>query len=114
MRDDHERKRRFPRIASDHVALVSAAAEGEAEGFARTLTLGLGGCGFVTDTELEIGSDVNLLLSLGGRAIAARARVVYVTPRAERYDVGVEFSEIDAADLAFLKSRLPESEGEGA
>jgi hypothetical protein len=108
--DDHPNKRRFPRIASAHVALVSSSRPEEGGGFGRTISLGLGGCGFVTDAELAVGDDVELLLSLGGRAISSRARVVYTLPAGERREVGVEFVDIDPADLAFLKSRLPDEE----
>jgi hypothetical protein len=107
--DEFPNKRRFPRIASEHVALVSARGAGEAEGFAKTRSLGLGGCSFVTDAALALGDEVQLLLSMAGRAIAARARVVYVIPEAARHEVGVEFVDIEPADLAFLKSRLPDA-----
>lgn len=112
MSDEYPKKRRFPRIASEHVALVQARAGQDAEGFAKTRSLGLGGCGFVTDTELAVGDAVSLLLSLAGRAISAQARVVYVAPADGRHEVGVEFTEIDPADQAFLKSRLPETASE--
>jgi len=106
--DEQPKKRRFPRIASEHVALVRATGATESEGFAKTRSLGLGGCGFVTDTPLAVGDGVELLLSLAGRAVSANARVVYVLPVGDRHEIGVEFVEIDPADLAFLKSRLPE------
>lgn len=113
MSDHHPNKRRFPRIASEHVALVSSRGGNESEGFAKTRSLGLGGCSFVTDAELAVGDGVQLLLSLAGRAISAQARVVYVLPEGGRREVGVEFVEIEPADLAFLKSRLPEAPDAG-
>jgi len=105
--DDQPKKRRFPRIATEHVALVRSTGGDEVEGFAKTRSLGLGGCGFVTDEAFELDSVVQLLVSLGGRAIAMKARVVYSLPSESRWETGVEFLEIDPADLAFLKSRLP-------
>jgi hypothetical protein len=111
--DDHSDKRRFPRIASAHVALVSSSRAERDGGFAKTVSLGFGGCGFVTDAVLAEGDTVELLLSLDGRAISSRARVVYTLPAGSRHEVGVEFVEIDPADLAFLKSRLPDDEGSG-
>jgi hypothetical protein len=111
--DEPTKKRRFPRVATQHVALVRAVGSSEAEGFAKTRSLGLGGCGFVTDAELAVGDEVELLLSLAGRAISARARVVYILPADGRQEAGVEFVDIDPADLAFLKSRLPETESTG-
>jgi len=104
---DFPNKRRFPRIASEHVALIRTTGPGEAEGFAKTKSLGLGGCGFVTDSPIALGSEVQLLISLAGRAIAATAKVVYSLPSEGRFETGVEFSEIDPAELAFIKSRLP-------
>jgi len=111
--DEHSRRRRFPRIATQHVALVRSVGAPDAEGFAKTRSLGLGGCGFVTDAELAVDDEVELLLSLAGRAISARARVVYILPANGRQEAGVEFVDIDPADLAFLKSRLPETESDG-
>jgi len=104
---DQPNKRRFPRIASEHVALVRATRPQESESFAKTRSLGLGGCGFVTDAPIAVGSEVQLLISLAGRAIAATAKVVYSLPSGERFETGVEFTEIDPAELAFIKSRLP-------
>jgi len=104
-----KKQRRFPRIATENVALVRTVGEGEeVEGFAKTRSLGLGGCGFVTDQALVEGSTVHLLVSLGGRAIAMTARVVYSKPLGERWDTGVEFVDIEASDLVFLKSKLPD------
>jgi len=102
-------QRRFPRIVTENVALVRTASEGEEmEGFAKTRSLGLGGCGFVTDQALTEGATVHLLVSLAGRAIAMTARVVYSRPLGERWDSGVEFVDIEPSDLAFLKSKLPD------
>jgi len=103
------KQRRFPRIVTENVALVRTVGEAdEVEGFAKTRSLGLGGCGFVTDQALTEGSTVHLLVSLSGRAIAMTARVVYSRPLDERWDSGVEFVDIEASDLAFLKSKLPD------
>lgn len=112
MSEEQPNKRRFPRIASEHVALVSSTRAEDSEGFAKTVSLGLGGCGFVTDADLAENDVVQLLISLAGRAISTRARVVYSLPVGGRYEVGVEFVDIDSADLAFLKSRLPEASEE--
>jgi Tfp pilus assembly protein PilZ len=106
-------ERRYPRIAAESVALVSSVSTPEAEALAKTRTLGLGGCGFVTDAALAVGDTVQLLLSLSGRAISARARVVYVVPLEGRSEVGVEFVEVDPGDRAFLLSRLPEPPAAG-
>jgi hypothetical protein len=111
--DEPADKRRFPRIASENVALVSSSRADEDGGFGKTVSLGLGGCGFVTDAALSVGDAVELVLSLGGRAISSRARVVYTVPAGSRHEVGVEFLQIDPADLAFLKSRLPDPDGGG-
>ena len=109
MSEPPHKQRRFPRIATENVALVRTVGEGEeVEGFAKTRSLGLGGCGFVTDQALAEGSTVHLLVSLAGRAIAMTARVVYSKPLGDRWDSGVEFVDIEASDLAFLKSKLPD------
>ncbi|MCM2270524.1 MAG: PilZ domain-containing protein [Thermoanaerobaculia bacterium] len=109
MSDERPKKRRFPRIASEHVALVRATGAVDSEGFAKTRSLGLGGCSFVTDAALAVGDGVELLLSLAGRAVSATARVVYRLPEGDRHEIGVEFVDVDPADLAFLKSRLPDN-----
>ena len=107
MGEEPAKKRRFPRVATEHVALVRSTGGEESEGFAKTRSLGLGGCSFVTDEAFGMERVVDLLVSVGGRPIAMKARVVYSIPSESRWETGVEFLEIDAADLAFLKSRLP-------
>jgi len=102
--DANSNKRRFPRIASENVVLVRGGGHAVSEGLAKTRALGLGGCSFVTASPPAVGSEVELLLSLGGRVVPTRSRVVYEIAAADRWEIGVEFLEIAAADRDYLES----------
>jgi len=108
--DEQNQRRRFPRIASENVVLVRGAGA-SAEGLAKTRALGLGGCSFVSDTAQRVDSVVEVLLSLGGRVVSARSRVVYSNPAGARHEVGVEFLEIDPEDRDYLQSYFAQRGG---
>lgn len=110
MTDEQSQRRRFPRIATENVVLVRGA-DAVAEGLARTLALGLGGCSFVADSAQVADSLVEVLLSLGGRVVSARSRVVYSNPVEQRFEIGVEFLEIDAEDRDHLQSYFAQRSG---
>ncbi len=79
--------------------------DGGEEALARTETVGLGGCSFATDEPLEPGTIVELLISLRGRVVRGRARVVYAERQDEDvWQVGVEFVDVSPRDRAILRS----------
>lgn len=111
MSDAFSKQRRFPRIASENVALVRSGDPADAERLAKTRALGLGGCSFVTDRPPAIGAFIELLLSLGGRVVTTRSRVIYEIASGDRHEIGVEFLEIDRADREYLESFFARSAG---
>ena len=107
MSDDYATKRRFPRIPSENAVLVKKTGPEESEGFAKTQVVGGGGCMFLSDESIGVGSRVELLISVHGRVIRARARVVYEIPRDDgQREVGVEFTDIGADDRGVIEGLL--------
>jgi hypothetical protein len=88
-----EHQRRFPRIPSSHTVLVAQVDGREVDQFARTRTVGLGGCGFVYPEPLSNGSIVELMIATRPVAIKTLARAVYARPLADGtgFEIGVEF-----------------------
>ncbi|MDX1630566.1 MAG: PilZ domain-containing protein [Thermoanaerobaculia bacterium] len=93
--------RRFPRIPTANTVLVTRVGEEVKDRFGRTQTMGLGGCGFVAEETLDLGSLVHLMIAVRPRAVQAQGRVVYCNERDDGlgYDVGVEFVDISPDDL---------------
>jgi|WetSurMetagenome_2_1015567.scaffolds.fasta_scaffold492327_2 hypothetical protein len=105
MADEHREKRRFPRIPAEYAVLVKKLGAAEVEEFAKTRTVGLGGCMVVSDTPLGLGSGVELLISVRGGVVKAHGRVVYEIPKDEgAYQVGVEFLRMSTGDLKLLQA----------
>src|SRR5215813_12613572 len=69
--------RRYPRIPAEHVVMVRVQGSRPFEEFARTRTLGIGGCMFVSAEPLGHGDRLELSISLAGRVLRADSRVVY-------------------------------------
>ena len=112
MEEEYPRRRRFPRISSENTVLVKKLDGNAAEAFAKTQVVGLGGCMFVGDAPIGVGSIVELLVSVHLRVVRALVRVAYEIPKGERQvEIGVEFVEISPADRqvieAMLKSATP-------
>ena len=103
MSDAFAKRRRFPRIASENVVLLRTGGAADAERLAKTRAIGLGGCSFVTDHPPAIGAFLELLVSVGGRVVTTRSRVVYEIASGDRREIGVEFLEIDPADREWLE-----------
>ena len=83
--------RRSPRIRSEHTLLVAQVNGAALDHLSCTHTVGLGGCGFESDLELEVGAEVELMLAMRPAAVMVPARVVYCRPIGGSWDVGVEF-----------------------
>jgi len=102
--DEYREKRRFPRIPAEHAVLVKKLGYGETEEFAKTRTVGLGGCMFMSESPLGLGSGVELLISVRGGVVKAQARVVYEIAREDGgTQVGVEFLRMATGDLKLLQ-----------
>jgi hypothetical protein len=104
MADEYPEKRRFPRLPAEHAVLVKKLGAGETEEFAKTKSVGLGGCMFVSDTPLGLGAGVELLISVRGGVVKAQARVVYEIPAGDSFRVGVEFLRLATGDLKLLQT----------
>lgn len=91
--------RRFPRIASQHAVLVKRLGENEVEELTSTRTLGLGGCGFLSDEPLGLGSIVEVLISVRHEVVRTKAKVVYEIAESEgKCEIGLEFIDLGEAD----------------
>lgn len=102
-------KRRFPRIPSENAVLVKKLGPADMEGFAKTRVVGLGGCMFVSDEPLGVDAYLDLLISVRGRVVKTRGRVVYEIPReGDEVEVGVEFLEISPHDRDIIEELFPE------
>lgn len=101
-------QRRFPRIPSANTVLV-AQVDGEAvDRFARTRTVGLGGCGFRYPEPLTAGTIVELMIAVRPEAIKTLARVVYNQAVADGtgYEIGVEFLALPPEHRRVLETLL--------
>jgi hypothetical protein len=98
-------KRRFPRIPSENAVLVKRCSPAAIEGFAKTQVVGLGGCMFVSDEPLGIGSFLDLLISVRGKVAKATGKVVYELPKTDQHiEVGVEFVGIAPHDREVIQT----------
>jgi len=107
--DQFEQRRRFPRIASENVVLVRTAGEAEREGLGKTRALGMGGLSFVTSESIGVGRLIELFVSLGGRVVPTRSRIVYELPVGDRIEIGVEFVDLDPEAREYLRGYFPDS-----
>jgi hypothetical protein len=104
MADEQREKRRFPRIPAEYAVLVKTVGPAEAEEFAKTRTVGLGGCMVVSDSPLGLGAPVELLISVRSGVVKAHGRVVYEIPKGESlFEIGVEFLRMSTGDLKLLQ-----------
>ena len=102
-----DESRRFPRIPSQNSVLVQGVSEGSGEAFVPTRTISLGGCSFLNRTELAEGQILQLLISVDQRVVKAKAQVVYSRPSVDdRWEVGVQFGELDPGDREIIGGLL--------
>ena len=105
MTEDFAQKRKFPRIPAENAVLVRKLSEAPQEGFGTMKTVGMGGCMFVHDASLGMGSTLELLISIKSWVVKSTARVVYELPKSDsEVEVGVEFLDISSADRAILET----------
>lgn len=105
-------RRRFPRINARNAILVTRS-ETALEDIASTRSIGLGGCGFISRESFGRGSDVQLLISIGHNVVRASARVVYEEPLGDgSFDIGVEYTSVEAGDLERIEALVDFVPGE--
>jgi len=97
-------QRRFPRIASRHVVLLTPASESDADAFARTRELSMGGCCFIIDDPPQVEAVVRLSIALADRVVQTVSRIVWVRETEGRHEVGAEFLKIDPVDRAAIEA----------
>ena len=105
--------RRFPRIPSANTVLVAQVDGEEVDRFARTKSVGLGGCGFDYPEPLQPGAIVELMIAVRPEAIKTLARVVYQREAAHGagFELGVEFLALEPEHRRTLSHLLgPEAE----
>jgi hypothetical protein len=103
MADDRDQRRRFPRVHSENLVLVKKSGDQPVEGLGKTEQLGLGGCKFLHQEPLGVGSIVELTLSIRGKLINTKGRVAYEVPHEGAFtEVGVEFLQLTDDDRAAL------------
>lgn len=66
---------------------------------------------FLNDEAIGMGTALEVFISVQGRVIRSKARVVYELPRAGQYEIGVEFIEIDPMEKVILERLFEESPG---
>lgn len=103
MADDHLQQRRFPRVRSENPILVKKLEDDTVGAFGKTREVGLGGCMFANDERLGCDSTLSMFISVQGRVIESKARVVYERAMGDQFEVGVEFIEIDPVDRVVLE-----------
>jgi hypothetical protein len=105
---DYTAQRRYPRIESENSLLVRCVGASREEGFVKTRVIGLGGCMFVNDQPLGVGTPLEIAFSVQGQVGRSSGRIVYEIPqRFGRVEVGVEFVGISFADRRILGSLFP-------
>ena len=101
-------QRRFPRVPSANTVLVAHVDGAAVDRFARTKSVGLGGCGFDYPEALPVGSIVELMIAVRPEAIKTLARVVYQREAAHGagFELGVEFLALAAEHRRTLEQLI--------
>lgn len=105
----HREQRRFPRVAAHATMMIERPDEQEVGGFARTSSIGRGGCSFRSDEALAVGTELMVSISAGDEVVRARARVAHAEPAGDAFEVGVEFLELDRGDQETLDRLLDQN-----
>jgi hypothetical protein len=110
MHTEYSATRRYPRIPSKNTILVKKLDTPAPGRLTRTQVLGLGGCMFLSDDTIGVGSHLSLHIAIKERFIRSKARVVYEIPNGDRYEVGVQFIEITPEERALLETVFQQTE----
>ena len=99
MTPEYDHPRQFPRISNQSAVLVKKLGGDAVEDLAPTTNVGLGGCRFLSNEQLGVGSNLELLLSVDHQVVRSTARVVHERVLEDgRYEVGAEFLSLPEDD----------------
>ena len=100
----HLRKRRFPRLRVEQPLFLEVLEERGPQGFARTRSLGEGGCSFNSPYDIGYLSLVKVNISLSGHVVSCDGRAVYQLPKDDGgYEIGVEFLRVSNEDRLHIR-----------
>jgi c-di-GMP-binding flagellar brake protein YcgR len=102
-------KRRFPRIPAKNTVLVTKLDGQSHEEFAKTKSLGLGGCMFTSDQCFGEETVLEMLITIGLDVIKTKVKVVYErqSENDEKvFEIGVEFVDIRERDQKTIERML--------
>jgi hypothetical protein len=102
----HREQRRFPRIAAHATMMIESLQDTGLGEFARTSSIGRGGCSFRSDEALEVGSELMVSISAGDEVVRVRARVAHAERSGDAFEVGVEFLDFERGDQGTLDRLL--------
>ena len=97
-------QRRFPRLKAEHPVFVEVLAERGGGEFARTRSIGEGGCSFHSPEGVGYLSLMKVSIALQGKVVTADGRVVYAVRERQGYEVGVEFLRVSSEDRMHIRS----------
>ena len=97
-------QRRFPRLKAEHPVFVEMLAERSNGEFARTRSIGEGGCSFYSPEGVGYLSLMKLSIALTGKVVTADGRAVYAVRERDGYEVGVEFLRVSPEDRMHIRS----------
>jgi c-di-GMP-binding flagellar brake protein YcgR len=101
-------KRRFPRVPAENTVLVTKLDGQSHEEFAKTKSLGLGGCMFTSDQSFGEETVLEMLITIGLDVIKTKVRVVYERQNEDEqgFEIGVEFVDIRERDKNTIERML--------
>ena len=100
---DYTAQRRYPRLDSENSLLVRCLGASSQEGFVKTRVVGQGGCMFVSDESLGVGTSLEIAFTIRGRVGRSKGRIVYEIPqRFGHVEVGVEFECLSPGNRAVI------------
>ncbi len=103
MDDKTEKIRRFPRIKPEFPVLLKEINPEGTDTFARTKSLGIGGCAVLSDESMGQGSMVKVIVNAHGDTFQAVGRVVYeLRGDTMEYEIGIEFLSLTPGDTKVI------------
>lgn len=76
---------------------------GDSTGIANTRDIGVGGLYMTTASDLPIGTEIAMTISVAGRSMRLGGVVVYADPG---HGVGVRFRDLGESELEILKTEI--------